>query len=150
MFPFYYRQFKDSINIRRTESIDYRKGLFIYLIPMGISIKDFAEKILGLEHEDLKKREIFIKFIIAAGKVVFDPQLFVNFEKTYGEGSLYHKDIADANMIEKGQVYGGAYAAVSWDRVRITGKSMDFGGIEGYEEVVRSYFENYFENSVTL
>ena len=70
MFPFYYRQFKDSINIRRTESIDYRKGLFIYLIPMGISIKDFAEKILGLEHEDLKKREIFIKLLQVMKKII--------------------------------------------------------------------------------
>ncbi|MDX9799843.1 MAG: hypothetical protein RBT69_00755 [Spirochaetia bacterium] len=117
---------------------------------MGISIKEFAEKILGLEHDELKKREIFIKFIVAAGKVVFDPQLFVNFEKNFGEGSLYHKDIADANLIDRGVVSGGAYAAISWDRVRITGKSMEFGGIEKHEELVRNYFENYFEESVAV
>ena len=117
---------------------------------MGISIKDFAENILGINYDSLKKREIFIKFIIAREKVVFDPELFVKFEKTYGEGSLYHKDIADANMIDRGLVAGGAFAAISGNKIRISGKSKDFGGIHGYEETAKEFFKNYFDSAVTV
>ncbi len=117
---------------------------------MGISIKDFAEKTLKINYESLKKGEVFIKFIVAQGKVIFDPQLFVRFEKTYGEGSLYHKDIADANNIDRGLIDGGAFAAISYDKIRITGKSKDFGGIEGYENKVKSYFKSYFDKNVNV
>ena len=110
-----------------------------------MKIREFAENILGIDHEHLKKKSIFIKFIVTPGKVIFDPELFVRFEKTYGEGSLYHKDIADANNIERGKVSGGAYLAVSHDRVKITGYSQDFGHITGYEDLVESYFRKYFE-----
>ncbi len=130
--------------------IDYNTPGFIYSWIMGITIKDFAEKVLGIEHETLKKREVFIKFIVTGGRVIFDPQLFVNFEKTYGEGSLYHKDIADANLIDRGLVAGGAYAAISFDSVRITGRSMDFGGIEGHEKIVKDYFKNYFSSRIAV
>ena len=117
---------------------------------MGISIKDFSEKILEINYDSLQKREVFIKFIIANGKVVFDPDLFVKFEKTYGEGSLYHKDIADANMIDRGLIEGGAFLAISNNKVRITGKSKDFGSIHGHEETARVFFRNFFDNSVTV
>jgi hypothetical protein len=117
---------------------------------MGISIKNFAETVLGIDHDTLKKREVFIKFIVTHKGVVFDPQLFVNFEKTFGEGSLYHKDIADANQIDRALVAGGAYAAISHENIRITGKSMDFGGIGGFEKTVKDYFENYFDSRIVL
>ena len=117
---------------------------------MGMSVKDFAENILKVDYDSLKKSEVFIKFIIARGKLIFDPELFVKFEKTYGEGSLYHKDIADANMIARGLVTGGAFVAISKNKVRITGKSQDFGGIRGYEETAKAFFKNYFDNSVTV
>ncbi len=111
---------------------------------MNIKIKDFAEKILGINHDTLKRRKFHIKFIITQGKVIFDPELFVKFEKTYGEGSLYHKDIADANNIERGKVAGGAYISISHDNVKVTGYSQDFGYITGYEDLVESYFSEYF------
>lgn len=114
-------------------------------VNMGITIKEFAEKTLGIKHEVLKKREIFIKFIITKGKVVFDPELFVNFEKTYGEDSLYHKDIADNNLVPRGEIAGGAYIAISYEKTRITGFSTDFGSIIGYEEQAKNYFKNYFD-----
>ena len=117
---------------------------------MGISIKDFAENILKINYDSLKKGEVFIKFIIANGKVVFDPELFVKFEKTYGEGSLYHKDIADENKIDRGHVAGGAYVAISTNKVRIAGQSKDFGRIDGYEEIAKIFFKNYFDSSVTV
>ena len=117
---------------------------------MGISIKDFAENILGIEYESLKKREIFIKFIIAHGKVIFDPELFVKFEKNYGEGSLYHKDIAGANNIDKGAVLGGAFVGISYDKIKISGTSRDFGGIAGYEETAKAFFRNYFDSSAAV
>ena len=117
---------------------------------MGMTIRHFAEEILGISHESLRLREVFIKFILAGEKVVFDPHLFVNFEKTWGEGSLYHKDIAGANNIDKNLVRGGAYAAISHSSVRITGRSMEFGGIEGYEKSVRDYFENYFDCEIVM
>ncbi len=117
---------------------------------MGMSIKQFAEEILGTSHESLKNREVFIKFITTPDRVVFDPHLFVNFEKQWGEGSLYHKDIAGANNIEKNRVTGGGFAAVSESSVRITGRSMEFGGIEGSEEMVKQFFENYFDCPVVI
>ena len=113
---------------------------------MGISVKDFAENILGINYNSLKEREVFIKFIIVNGRVIFDPELFVKFEKTYGEGSLYHKDIADANLIDRARITGGAFAAISGKKIRISGKSKDFGGIHGYEETAKIFFENYFDN----
>ena len=112
---------------------------------MSGKIKEFAEKILGISHDTLKKRTVHIKFIVTPGKVIFDPELFVRFEKTYGEGSLYHKDIADANNIERGKVAGGAYISVSHDSVKVTGYSQDFGYIEGYEKIVEYYFSRYFD-----
>ena len=112
---------------------------------MSLKIKEFAENILGIEHNYLKKKTVFIKFIVIPGKVIFDPQLFVNFEKNYGEDSLYHKDIADANNIERGKVSGGAYVAVSHKNIKITGFSQDFGYITGYENIVKNYFQKYFE-----
>jgi len=112
---------------------------------MSRKIKEFAEKILGIDHETLKRRTVYIKFIITQGRVVFDPELFVNYEKTYGEGSLYHKDIADANSIERGKVAGGAYIAISHSSVKVTGFSQDFGSITGYEDIVENYFRDYFE-----
>ncbi|MCL2481670.1 MAG: hypothetical protein FWF38_08165 [Spirochaetaceae bacterium] len=117
---------------------------------MGISIKDFAENILKTNYESLEKNEVFIKFIIANEKVIFDPELFVRFEKTYGEGSLFHKDIADANQIDRGLIAGGAFVAISSNKVRIAGKSKDFGRIDGYEETAKTFFENYFDSSVTV
>ena len=117
---------------------------------MGITIKNFAEEILGIDHDSLRNREVFIKFIVTRKGVVFDPQLFVNFEKSFGEGSLYHKDIADANLIDRALVEGGAYAAISHEKIRITGKSMEFGGISGFEKKVRDYFENYFDSRIDL
>ncbi|MCL2792150.1 MAG: hypothetical protein FWD87_03590 [Spirochaetaceae bacterium] len=117
---------------------------------MGMSTKEFAENILGINYDTLKKREVFIKFIVANGKVAFDPALHVNFEKTYGEGSLYHKDIADANLIDRANVTGGAFVAISSDKVRISGYSMDFGRIDGYEETAVAFFEDYFDKNVTV
>lgn len=117
---------------------------------MNGNIKEFAEKILGIEHDNLKKRTIFIKFIVIPGNVIFDPELFVKFEKNYGENSLYHKDIADANNIERGKVAGGAFVAVSHDQVKVTGCSQDFGCITGYEEIVSNYFSNYFNCPVEI
>jgi hypothetical protein len=117
---------------------------------MNGKIKNFAEKILGIEHDKLKKRTIFIKFIVIPGKVIFDPELFVSFEKNYGEDSLYHKDIADANSIERGKIAGGAFVAVSHDNVKVTGFSTDFGSITGYEEIVKTYFSNYFDYPVEI
>ncbi len=73
------------------------------------------------------------------------PNFFVRFEETYGEGSLYHKDIADANNISRGKVAGGAYISVSHDKVKVTGYSQDFGYISGYEKEVENYFKNYFD-----
>ncbi len=112
---------------------------------MSGKIRDFAEKILGISHDILKRRTVHIKFIVTPGKVVFDPELFVKFEETYGEGSLYHKDIADANNVQRGAVAGGAYVSVSHDNVKITGYSQDFGYITGYEDLVENYFRNYFD-----
>ncbi len=117
---------------------------------MNGKIRDFAEKILGISHDTLKRRTVHIKFIVTPGKVVFDPELFVRFEKTYGEGSLYHKDIADANGIDRGKVAGGAYISVSHDNVRVTGYSQDFGHISGYENMVKEYFSNYFNCPVEI
>ncbi|MCL2293840.1 MAG: hypothetical protein FWC36_03135 [Spirochaetes bacterium] len=118
---------------------------------MGISVKDFAEKILKMDYNSLKKSSVSIKFIVAQGKVIFDPELFVNFEKTHGEGSLYHKDIADANHIDRGHISGGAFARISANEIRIAGVSMDFGSIKDeYEETVKKYFEDYFDNSVPV
>jgi len=117
---------------------------------MGMSTKDFAENILGIKYDFLKIREVFIKFIVARGKVTFDPELHVNFERTYGEGTLYHKDIADANLIDRALINGGAFVAISSEKVRITGVSQDFGRIDGYEETAKTFFENYFDNNVTV
>lgn len=115
-----------------------------------MNTKDFARNILHLEPETLKKRMIFIKFIVASGKVIFDPLLFVNFEKNFGEESMYHHDIAGAHGIDLGKVQGGAFAGIGDDMIRITGFSTQFGGIEGLEDLVKRYFESYFDCKVVL
>ena len=115
-----------------------------------ISIKDFAEKILGISHDKLKKEKVAIKFIVTPGRVIFDPELFLNIEKTFGEGSFYHKDIADAAGISRGIVEGGAFLTVSYDHVKVAGASTDFGSIEGHEKLVRQYFEDYFDCPVAV
>ncbi len=111
---------------------------------------DFAEKVLKIDPEILKKRNIFIKFIVAEGKVIFDPKLFIYFEKHYGEESLYHKDIAGAHNIDLSKVQGGAFAGVGDNEVKVSGYSTQFGGVEDYKEEVRSYFESYFDCPVTV
>jgi hypothetical protein len=117
---------------------------------MEMSIKEFAENILGIDVNELKKREVFMKFIVAQGRVIFDPEFIMRFEKVHGEGSLYHKDIANANQIPHYQVEGGAMAAISCDKVRITGKSTDFGNIDNRTEIVKTFFESYFNCPVIM
>lgn len=111
---------------------------------------DFAEKVLKLSPEVLKKRTIFIKFIVSGGNVVFDPELFVYFEENYGEDSLYHKDIAGANNIDLGKVQGGAFVGIGWDKVIVSGFSTQFGGVEEFRENVLKYFESYFDCPVEM
>ena len=111
---------------------------------------DFAEKVLKIDPETLKKRNIFIKFIVADGKVIFDPELFIYFEKHYGEDSLYHKDIAGANNIDLSKVHGGAFVGVGDNEVKVAGYSTQFGGVEDYKEEVRAFFESYFDCPVTV
>jgi hypothetical protein len=116
---------------------------------MGMTTKEFAETIFGMDVDELEKREVFIKFIVAQGRVIFDPEFFIRFEKVHGEGSLNHEDIANANRIPRHLVEGGAMAAVSFDQVRITGKSRDFGGVDGRIEIVKRFFESYFNCPVS-
>ena len=111
---------------------------------------DFAEKVLKIDPETLKKRNIFIKFIVADGKVVFDPELFKYFEKHYGEDSLYHKDIAGAHNIDLSKVQGGAFVGVGDNEVKVAGYSTQFGGVEDYKEEVRAFFESYFDCPVAV
>lgn len=111
---------------------------------------DFAEKVLKIDPETLKKRNIFIKFIVADSRVVFDPELFNYFEKHYGEDSLYHKDIAGAHNIDLSKVQGGAFVGVGNNEVKVSGYSTQFGGVEDYKDEVRSFFESYFDCPVVV
>ena len=111
---------------------------------------DFAEKILKIDPETLRKRNVFIKFIVAEGKVIFDPELFRYFEENYGEDSLYHKDIAGAQSIDLSKVQGGAFVGVGDNAVKVSGYSTQFGGVEDYKDEVRAYFESYFDCQVTM
>ena len=124
--------------------------LFVTTYFADMTTSDFAQKVLKIAPETLKKRTIFIKFIVADGKVVFDPELFVYFEKHYGEDSLYHKDIAGSHNIDLSRVQGGAFVGVGDGGVRITGYSTQFGGIEEYKDIVLTYFRDYFDCPVAM
>ena len=124
--------------------------LFIATYFSGMTTADFAEKILKIDPEMLKRRLIFIKFIVADGEVVFDPELFVYFEKNYGEESLYHKDIAGAHNIDLAKVQGGAFVGVGDNVVKVSGFSTQFGGVEDYRDLVASFFESYFDCPVEM
>ncbi len=115
-----------------------------------MNTSEFAEKILKLDPEVLKRRTVFIKFIVASGKVIFDPELFVFYETNYGEDSLYHKDIAGANNVPLHTVQGGAFVGISHDKVIISGFSTQFGGIEDHAEGVAEYFSSYFDCPVEV
>ena len=110
----------------------------------------FARKVLKIDPETLKKRNIFIKFIVADGKVIFDPKLFMYFEEHYGEDSLYHKDIAGAHNIDLSKVQGGAFVGIGDNEVKVAGYSTQFGGVEDYKDEVRAFFESYFDCPVTV
>ena len=94
--------------------------------------------------------KIFIKFIVAEGQVVFDPELFVFFESHYGEDSLYHKDIAANNNVDLSKVQGGAFVGVGDNFVKVSGYSTQFGGIEEHAVAVRLFFESYFDCPVEM
>ncbi len=124
--------------------------MFVSPYFADMTTADFVEKVLKIDPEVLKKRNVFIKFIVAEGRVVFDPELFIYYEKHYGEDSLYHKDIAGAHNIDLSKVQGGAFVGVGDDMVKVAGYSTQFGGVEDYKDEVRSFFESYFDCPVVV
>jgi hypothetical protein len=117
---------------------------------MSRSVAEFAENVLGMPPGEIGRREVFIKFILARGRVVFDPELFARFEKIHGEGALHHEDIANAHGIPRREVQGGATAAISSGKVRIVGQSREFGGIAGRTAEVKAFFESRFDVPVIV